>query len=131
MLQVNLLTGEFYMAKNERRKGNRKNRQFAFQFKMIGEDGNKAQPFGGILVDYSIAGIRFMTGEQLQKNAALLIEIDFESFDAETKDWRSLWETGDDPSLKVIGSVMWCQENKHKSGEFEVGTRFVEKVPHV
>ncbi len=119
------------MAKNERRKGNRKNRQFAFQFKTIGEDGNKAQPVGGILVDYSIAGIRFITHEQLQKNTALLIELDLESFGSETTDWRNLWEAGSDQSLKVIGSVMWCQENKHKSGEYEVGTRFVEKALQV
>lgn len=116
------------MAKNERRKGGRKNRQFAFQFKMIGEDGNKAHPVGGVLIDYSIAGIRFMTREQLQKNTALLIELEFESFGAETTDWRNLWEEGEASCLKVIGSVMWCQENKHKTGEFEVGTRFVEKA---
>ncbi|MBU1564630.1 MAG: PilZ domain-containing protein [Proteobacteria bacterium] len=117
------------MAINERRKGARKNRQFAFQFKTMSDDGSNAHLVGGVLIDYSIAGIRFITGEQLEKNTALLIELDFDSFGNEKTDWRNLWEAGDDPYLKVIGSVMWCQENKHKAGEFEVGTRFVEKAP--
>jgi hypothetical protein len=116
------------MAENERRNGDRKNRQFAFQFKKIGEEGGQAHSAGGVLIDYSVAGIRFLTGEQLGKNTALLIELDFESFGREMMNWRKLWDEGDASCLKVIGSVMWCLESKQKVGEYEVGTRFVEKA---
>ena len=126
--QIKFLTGELYMT-NERRKGARKNRQFAFQFNKIGREDSKPDPVGGILIDYSIAGIRFVTEEHLEKNTTLLIELDFKNFGSETMDWRNLWEEREATSLKVIGTVMWCQENKRTSGEFEVGTRFIEKAP--
>ncbi len=38
MVPVNLLSEGLYMAKHERRKGNRNNRQFAFQLKTIDEE---------------------------------------------------------------------------------------------
>ena len=116
------------MEKNERRKGARKTGKFAFRFKKIGEEGRKGPAIDGTLIDYSIAGIRFVTREQLQKNTALVIELDFEKFGYETKNWRSLWDEYEAASLQVIGSVMWCQQNKQIPGEFEVGTRFVEKA---
>jgi hypothetical protein len=116
------------MSKNERRKGHRKNKQFAFQFKTIGTDGNNLGPVDGVLIDYSVAGIRFVTSEQLGKNTALLIDLEFDNFGSACKEWRTLWQENEAKSLQVIGSVMWCQENKQKSGEFEVGTRFIEKA---
>lgn len=116
------------MANNERRKGIRKNKKFVFQFNKIGEEDSKSHPIDGTLIDYSIAGIRFVTREQLQKNTALLIELDFAKLGTETKNWRNLWDEYEAASLRVIGSVMWCQENTQTSGEFEVGTRFVEKA---
>lgn len=116
------------MSKNERRKGVRQNRRFAFRFKTMGADNDNTTLRGGMLLDYSMAGIRFLTGEQLPKNTSLLIELDFDNFGAQTSSWRNLWEEKEAESLKVIGSVMWCQENKEKAGEFEVGTRFVEKA---
>ena len=119
------------MAENERRKGNRKAGQFVFQFKTLGEEDKKTLPLDGVLIDYSVAGIRFKTREPLRKNTNLLIELEFANFGNETMDWRNLWEEEEANSLKVIGSVMWCQENKKKSGEFEVGTRFVEKVMQI
>jgi hypothetical protein len=117
-----------FMEKNERRKGVRNAGEFAFRFKKIGEKGRKGPVTDGTLIDYSIAGIRFVTGERLEKNTALEIELDFEKFGYETKNWRSLWDEYEATSLQVIGSVMWCQQNKQIPGEFEVGTRFVEKA---
>ena len=118
------------MAENERRKGARKVGHFVFQFKTIDAEGKKTVPFDGVLIDYSVAGIRFKTCEPLRKNTNLLIELDFADFGSETTDWRNLWEEEEASSLKIIGSVMWCQENKKKSGEFEVGTRFLQKAMH-
>jgi hypothetical protein len=117
------------MAGKERRKGGRTRKQVAFQFKTMDANGNNNLPLAGTLLDYSIAGIRFMTGEQLRKNTALLIELDFEGFGKDTADWRQLWQAGESSRLKVIGSVMWCLESKQTSGLFEVGTRFVSKAP--
>lgn len=113
------------MGKNERRECTRTNRQCAFQFEKIGADGSKQLPADGMLVDYSIAGIRFTTKEQLEKNTPLLIQFDLDVFENDAEDWRHLWEAGDATSLKVVGSVMWCLASKNEPGEFEVGTRFV------
>ncbi len=119
------------MAKSERREGKRRNRSFGFHFAAIGADGSSAGLVEGTLIDYSLAGIRFVTDTELRKNTHLFIELLFENFGSESKDWRALWEEREAGSLKLIGSVMWCQEKKNKSGEFEVGTRFVEKAPQI
>ena len=99
-----------------------------FQFVTIGEDGRRAGPAHGLLLDYSLAGIRFATDEQLRKNSELLIELEFAGLGKDMDEWRWRWEEQDAERLKVIASVMWCQENKGRVGEFEVGTRFLEKA---
>jgi len=118
------------MATNERRSKERRRGkgQVVFQFATIGEDGRRAGPTHGLLLDYSLAGIRFVTDEQLRKNTELLIELDFSGLGKDSEEWRARWEEQEAERLKVIGSVMWCQEKKDRAGRFEVGTRFLEKA---
>ncbi len=118
------------MAKEERRgKERTKGKgQVVFQFATIGEDGRRAGPAHGLLLDYSLAGMRFVTDEQLRKNSELLIELEFAGLGRDMDEWRSRWEEQEAERLKVIASVMWCQETKGRAGEFEVGTRFLEKA---
>lgn len=118
------------MATNERRGKERKKGkgQVVFQFATIGEDGRRAGPAHGLLLDYSLAGMRFVTDEQLRKNTELLIELDFSGLGKDTAEWRRRWEEQEAERLQVIGAVMWCEEQKDRAGRFEVGTRFLEKA---
>lgn len=118
------------MAVNERRgKERRKGKgEVVFQFTTLGEDGRRVGPAHGLLLDYSLAGIRFVTEEQLRKNTELLIELEFSGLGKDTEEWRNRWEEQEAERLKVIGAVMWCQEKKGRAGHFEVGTRFLEKA---
>ena len=116
------------MENDERRQCSRVNQQGTFQFRKCGEDEVTGMMLDGQLIDYSLAGIRFVTNERLEKNTSLLIELDLDHFQEDTKEWRRLWQTKESEYLNVIGSVMWCRWDADRSGEFEVGTRFVEKV---
>jgi hypothetical protein len=116
------------MSGNERRSSRRTKKQVVFQFAAIGEDGRRAGPAHGLLLDYSFAGIRFVTAEQLGKNTALHIELEFAGLGKDGEEWRSAWGAGEEERLAVIGSVMWCQEAADRTGQFEVGTRFIEKA---
>lgn len=118
------------MATNERRgkKRSKGKGQVVFQFAQLGEDGRRIGPAHGLLLDYSLAGIRFVTDEQLRKNTELMIELEFAGLGQDTEEWRARWEERDAERLKVIASVMWCQEQKGRAGQFEVGTRFLEKA---
>lgn len=122
--------GGLCMAKNERRNGERLRSRNTFQFRKIhtGGDDNDLQNMDGLLVDYSTAGIRFVTCEQLAKNTSLLIQLNLDGLDCDEVDWRQLWETGNAESLNVVGSVMWCLASDHEPGRFEVGTRFIRKA---
>ncbi|MFT5700145.1 MAG: hypothetical protein ACI8ZB_003016 [Desulforhopalus sp.] len=113
------------MATIERRKEIRINKHNTFQFTTAQGDQVASQ---GLLVDYSAAGIRFLTDEPVDKNISLLIQLNLNEFDNDDINWRDLWETGEEPYLNVIGSVMWCLATNQESGKFEVGTRFTQKV---
>lgn len=123
-----LRPGGLCMKRDERRNGERVRSQNTFQFKKIHAGGSGPQSIDGLLVDYSAAGIRFVTNEQLEKNTSLFIQLNLDGLDCDIVDWRQLWETGSAESLNVIGSVMWCLASDHESGRFEVGTRFIRKA---
>ncbi len=116
------------MEHQERRKESRVKAQSDFWFKIVPADESDSPVVDGRLVDYSAAGIRFTTEQQLAKNATLLIQLDPDLLSTSELDWRQLWETGDATYLHVIGSVMWCLASKLESGKFEVGTRFLRKA---
>ncbi len=119
------------MVNRERRKEIRINQHNTFQFTIAHSspvDLTCPPTMSGQLVDYSAAGIRFITNARLDKNVSINIRLNLDSFDNEAIDWRDLWQTGDEPYLNVIGSVMWCLNNKEDSNKFEVGTRFTQKA---
>lgn len=116
------------MQNNERRETTRISGEGLFQFKKLENGRDTAQPVKGSMVDYSIAGLRFITDEPLEKNTSLLVRLDLGALGDETGDWRVLWEAGDADSLNIIGSVMWCLASKSDSQVYEVGMRFVEKA---
>lgn len=120
------------MEQRERRKEIRINKQNSFQFKIAENVGRidltTPLTLQGKLIDYSAAGIRFITDAQLDKNSSLVIRLDLDSFNNDQIDWRELWETGNDTYLNVIGSVMWCLTCDQESDKYEVGTRFTQKA---
>jgi len=116
------------MTEQDRRESVRINKRNLFFFTMHDNGADSQHYQQGLLLDYSLAGIRFITNEQLDKNSALLIELDLDDFSDDPVQWREAWETGEDESLKVIGSVMWCSVRDRENGVYEVGTRFLEKA---
>lgn len=116
------------METNERRELVRVNKEKAFQFKKLQEGNTSARSVEGVMLDYSVAGLRFETDEPLEKNTSLFIQLDLAVLDSDAVNWRGIWETGDALSLNVIGSVMWCLASKKDSNIFEVGMRFTQKA---
>ena len=112
----------------DRRESERINKENIFQFSKL-QDGNIGQlSIEGSMIDYSVAGLRFVTDEPLEKNTALLIQLNLEDLDSDAVDWKTLWETGDAESLNIIGLVMWCLASNLESNAFEVGMRFTQKA---
>ena len=116
------------MDRIEQRKDIRTRRQKLFQFASLGADADQQPSQSGFLVDYSIAGIRFVTNQPLAKNTPLLITLDLDGLDSHDQDWRELWEAGAADQLNIIGSVMWCLGSDHELGRYEVGTRFTGRA---
>lgn len=116
------------MAIQEQRQEIRISWQKAFQFAKIAAGADQQPSIKGILVDYSVAGIRFVTNEPLDKNTPLLITLDLAGLENNEADWRNLWDAGSADQLNVIGSVMWCLVSDHEFGKYEVGTRFTKKA---
>ena len=113
---------------NERREADRIEKENEFHYTKVKVDDISAQSVKGSMLDYSVAGLRFVTAEPLEKNTSLLIQLDLAAFDGDGVDWKTLWETGDAASLNIIGSVMWCLASKVESNVFEVGMRFTQKA---
>ena len=116
------------MKNKERRKEIRINKKNTFQFKIVHAHLSDSVIMNGLLIDYSVAGIRFMTDEQLDKNISLFIQLNLDDLSNDDMDWRDLWETGNEAYLNVIGSVMWCLASDHELGKFEIGTKFTQKT---
>jgi PilZ domain len=116
------------MEGNERRESVRISKKNTFQFKKYENGSTSLSAVEGLMLDYSAAGLRFETGEPLEKNTSLFIQLDLDALGNDAVDWRNIWETGDAVSLNVIGSVMWCLANKNESNVFEVGMRFTQKA---
>ncbi len=116
------------MEDEDRRKENRISKRNTFQFKIHHTDRRDPLIKEGLLLDYSAAGIRFMTDMKLDKNLALFIQLNLEDFRDADMDWREMWEIGSEAYLNVIGSVMWCMASGLEEGKFEVGTRFTQKA---
>jgi hypothetical protein len=119
---------ELYMTKIERRKEIRISQGTTFKFDIAQPETPPQLTKEGHLVDYSIAGIRFITDTPLEKNISLLLQLDLANFKDEGVDWRKLWDTGTEKYLNMIGSVMWCLAQDGDTGKFEVGTRFSHKA---
>ena len=119
---------EDYMETNERRESVRINKKRAFQFTKLQEGDTSTHSVEGVMLDYSIAGLRFETDEPLEKNTALFVHLDLNILDNDAVNLKSTWETGDAVSLNVIGSVMWCLASENESKSFEVGMRFTQKA---
>ncbi|MFT5730615.1 MAG: hypothetical protein ACI8PB_004801 [Desulforhopalus sp.] len=119
---------EDYMETNERRESVRINKKRAFQFTKLQEGDTSTHSVEGVMLDYSIAGLRFETDEPLEKNTALFVHLDLNILDNDAVNLKSTWETGDAVSLNVIGSVMWCLASENESNIFEVGMRFTQKA---
>jgi|GEM_PF-607450 len=116
------------MESYERRESVRISKKNTFQFKKY-EDGTTSPPtVEGLMLDYSVAGLRFETDEPLEKNTSLFIQLDLDVLGNDAVDWKNIWETGDAASLNVIGSVMWCLANTNETNVFEVGMRFTQKA---
>lgn len=113
---------------NERREVDRIEKENEFHYTKVKVDDIGAQSLKGSMLDYSVAGLRFVTDEPLEKNTSLLIQLDLAAFDGDGVDWKTLWETGDAATLSIIGSVMWCLASKVESNAFEVGMRFTQKA---
>lgn len=116
------------MEKVERRKDARINNDTIFQYDIAQENPILPLSKVGQLVDYSPAGIRFITDTPLDKNMSLYIRLNLGSFEGDGIAWRELWEIGDESYLDVIGSVMWCLNHDGKTNKFEVGMRFARKA---
>jgi len=123
-----MLDVEDYMETNERRESVRINKKRAFQFTQIQEGDTSTHSVEGVMLDYSIAGLRFETDEPLEKNTSLFVQLDLNILDNDAVNLKSTWETGDAVSLNVIGSVMWCLASEKESNIFEVGMRFTQKA---
>lgn len=116
------------MQNEERRESVRISKKNTFQFKKLENGTTSPLSVEGLMIDYSVAGLRFETDEPLEKNTSLFIQLDLDFLDNDAVDWRSIWETGEAESLNMIGSVMWCLPNKNESNVFEVGMRFTQKA---
>ena len=116
------------METNERRESVRISKKRAFQFTRIQEGDTSTHSEEGVMLDYSIAGLRFETDEPLEKNASLFVQLDLNVLDSDTVNLKSIWDTGDAVSLNVIGSVMWCLASENEFKSFEVGMRFTQKA---
>lgn len=116
------------MVEHERREWERVQRQALVSFREQ-PDGNQpgSELLSGRLADYSLAGMRFYTDRPLTKNTRLLIELDVAEFSGGRTDWLEFWQVDSEARLNLVGSVMWCQEHGG-GGEFEVGTRFIDKA---
>lgn len=112
----------------ERRESVRINKKRAFQFTRLQEGDTHTHSVDGVMLDYSIAGLRFETDEPLEKNTSLFVHLDLNVLDNDAVNLKSTWETGDAVSLNVIGSVMWCLASENDSNLFEVGMRFTQKA---
>lgn len=123
-----MLDVEDYMENNERRESVRIKKKRAFQFTRIQEGDTSTHSVEGVMLDYSIAGLRFETDEPLEKNTSLFVHLDLNILDNDAVKLKSTWETGDAVSLNVIGSVMWCFASENEPNIFEVGMRFTQKA---
>lgn len=116
------------MQNNERRESVRIRKKNTFQFKKLENGTTSPLSVEGLIIDYSVAGLRFETDVPLEKKTSLFIQLDLDVLDSDAVDWRGIWETGEAASLNIIGSVMWCIANKNESNVFEVGMRFTQKA---
>ena len=80
------------------------------------------------LVDYSIAGVRFFSSEELRKNVSVLIQLNLRNLGGDEREWRTLWEHQETDTLLLVAAVMWCQRSSEREGYYEVGTRFTGKA---
>lgn len=112
------------MGIDDRRKFGRKNKQSVISFYVVDDSGGKNR-LSGQVIDGSKGGIRFKSQKPLTKNTKIYIKLDSEEWGEELTYFCRNMKLD---LIEVIGSVMWCLEDKNHPGEFEVGTRFLGQV---
>lgn len=125
MLSIGKLKrGGQVMGEDDRRQFQRKRKQSIVSFYVIREDG-KNSPRQAEVIDGSRGGVRFKTEMSLPKNTRLYIKLDSGEWGEEL---TYLCKDEDMGLIEVLGSVMWCLESSTTPGEYEVGTRFINKI---
>jgi hypothetical protein len=113
------------MGVDDRRQFKRQNKQSIVHFQIIENKDQPGQDQEGLVLDYSMGGIRFSVKEPIKKNTRIYIKLDSDEWG---KELTVIWKDPNQSLLEVIGSVMWCLESKITPGEFEIGTRFVGEI---
>ncbi len=80
------------------------------------------------MLDFSAAGIRFVSDKPLEKNSRLRIRLDPKQIDEGSSEWFRLWDVQKDDQLNMQGKVMWCMASGSDEGGYEIGTCFVGKL---
>jgi len=80
------------------------------------------------LCDFSGGGVRFLTNEMLDKNLQLVLDLEFAGWRNSSDEWVWTGRDSDVGRLKALGVVMWCSANGERSGQYEVGVRFIGRV---
>lgn len=113
------------MGEDDRRQFKRQSKQSIVHFQVIEKKDKPGQHQEGVMLDYSLGGMRFSAKEPIGKNTRIYIKLESEEWG---KELTVVWKNQNRSLLEVIGSVMWCLESSETPGEFEIGTRFVGEI---
>jgi len=113
------------MGEDDRRQYKRQNKQSIVHFQVIESKEKPGRPMEGVMLDYSLGGMRFSAREPMGKNTRIYIKLESEEWG---KELTVVWKKPNRSLLELIGSVMWCLESSESPGEFEIGTRFVGEI---
>ncbi|THB79056.1 MAG: PilZ domain-containing protein [Desulfobulbaceae bacterium] len=112
----------------DRRKATRTPCNRTFQFERLEQDSGAYDSRHGVMLDFSAAGIRFVSDKPLEKNSRLRIRLDPKQIDEGSSEWFRLWDVQKDDQLNMQGKVMWCMASGSDEGGYEIGTCFVGKL---
>jgi hypothetical protein len=113
------------MGEDDRRQFKRQSRQSIVHFQVIEKEETSNKDKEGVMLDYSLGGMRFSAKEPIRKNTRIYIKLESEEWG---KELTVVWKDPNRSLMEVIGSVMWCLESSETPGEFEIGTRFVGEI---
>jgi hypothetical protein len=113
------------MGNDDRRQFKRQNKQSIVHFQVIEPKDKHGSDQKGVILDYSLGGLRFSAKEPIRKKTKIYIKLDSEEWG---KELTVVWKDPNRSLLEVIGSVIWCLESRETPGEFEIGTRFIDEI---